>query len=60
MTATKKQKPGTEKLLEHILETVESVDKNVEEIRDQLADHLDHVKYASWRDDAYVCRNGYE
>ena len=46
MTAEETQKPET--FLERILETVESIDKNVEDILERISDHCDDFKYASW------------
>ncbi len=60
MTATNETRSGTEGLLENILSTVESIDKNVEEILDQLSDHLAGVRYAEWGDDRYPGHDAYD
>jgi len=51
MTQQNETKPMDQNLLERILETVESIDKNVETMLDQLSDHLEDVRYHSWYDD---------
>ena len=60
MTPTNRPRPGTEDLLESILTTVESIDKNVEEVLDQLSDYFDHAKYGTWYDNHYLGKNGCE
>ena len=54
MTA-RKTTPDSTELLENILDRVESIDKNVEEIRDWLSDQFDEREWysKSW------CGNGY-
>lgn len=58
MTPTKH--PTTDAILERILATVESIDRNVDEIRDQLKDLYDHAAYESWRDSPYNWNHGHE
>jgi len=38
-------------VLETILATVESIGQNVEEILDQLTDHLADMRYGGWREE---------
>jgi|GEM_PF-2860670 len=54
MTA-RKTTTVSDRLLESIVERVESIDKNVEEILDRLSDHFDEREWysKSW------CENGY-
>lgn len=60
MTATNETGSQQPHVLETILATVESIDRNVEEILDQLTDHLADVRYGGWREDRYIGQNGYE
>lgn len=50
MTPTNETKPDTQDVLEAILATVESIDRNVEQILDHLADHVADVRYSGWQD----------
>ena len=59
MTAQGNTQPGTGKLLESILDRVESIDKNVEDILERISDHYDDLKYASWNSDDSLDENGY-
>lgn len=47
-------------LLEQILETVESIDRNVEEILDRVSDHLDDARSFAWYAGAFDPKNGYD
>ena len=47
-------------LLERILARVESIDKNVEEILDQLSDHFADARYDGWRSEPYAGHDGYD
>ena len=60
MTATNETTDKKQDLLETILATVESIDRNVEEILDGLTDHFADLRYTDWRDDGYAGRNGYD
>jgi len=60
MTPTNETRPRTEDLLENILTTVESIDKNVEEVLDQLSDYFADVRYAGWHDDRYLEHGGHD
>lgn len=50
MTADK-QPLATEKVLEDILDIVESIGKNVEELLERVGEHLDESRYRMWRED---------
>ena len=39
--------------LESILQTVKSIDRNVEDIREKLTEHFDRSSYEDWDIDAY-------
>ena len=39
-----------ERLLETILDKVESIDDSVQEILDHLTDYVDHARYPGWYD----------
>jgi hypothetical protein len=54
MTAQRKTQIPVEKLLERILEAVESVDEHVDEVLERLNDCIDEVDYRSWRQDDYL------
>jgi hypothetical protein len=45
MTPENTSQPDRERVLEEILDTVESIDKNVEEILDRLSDHFEDQRY---------------
>lgn len=59
MTPKKHPHETTETILERILATVESIDRAVDEIRDQLKDLHDQTVYASWPDEPYDWPNGH-
>lgn len=48
MTPRNPNTPTTSGLLEDILEKLESIDVNVEQILDQLTDHLFDTRYGAW------------
>lgn len=60
MTAT--NTTGSEKwdVLETILATVESIGRNVEEVLDQLTDHLADIRYGGWREERCLGQDGYD
>ncbi len=60
MTATYETNTGKEKQLEGILATVESIDKNVEEILDQLTDRFFDMRYGGCYADRYLEQDGHE
>lgn len=51
MTPTNETPAGLQEVLEAILSTVESIDKNVEEILDRVSDHVAEMRYAGWHDE---------
>ena len=54
MTSINKNHAATGHLLEEILETVQSVDRNVEEILDHLRDHVENNRYRrNWDENGY-------
>ncbi len=54
MTSENKNRQARDKLVEDVLDTVQSIDKNVEEILDRLGDHLEGMQYrTSWGHDHY-------
>ncbi|MBK8270278.1 MAG: hypothetical protein IPK83_19075 [Planctomycetes bacterium] len=55
MTHTKETRTRHQDLLERILAMVESIDRNVEEILDELHDHLTDMRYNGWTDE--VCND---
>jgi uncharacterized protein (UPF0335 family) len=59
MTAHNHTQRETIDLLERILERVESIDKNVEDIRDQVQDGFDGLTYRDGYDDQTDDDNGY-
>lgn len=59
MTTRKPTQRETIDLLERILERVESIDKNVEDIRDQVQDGFDGLTYRDGYDDKADDDNGY-
>jgi hypothetical protein len=58
MTTEKHLHETTQTSLERILDTVESIDRVVDEIRDQLKDLCDQAAYASWPDERYGWNHG--
>jgi hypothetical protein len=54
MTPTKATSSKQPNALEAILDLVESIDRNVEEILDNLADHLAEMRYTGLHDGNYV------
>lgn len=58
MTPEKHPPETTQTILERILDTVESIDRTVDEIRDQLKDLSDQAAYASWPDDRFGWNHG--
>lgn len=60
MTPEKYPHETTQTILERILDTVESIDRTVDEIRDELKDLCDHAAYASWPDEPFGWNHGPE
>ena len=60
MTPTNETSLGIQRVLETILATVESIDKNVEEILDRVSDHVAEMRYAGWHDEPSYEPNGSE
>ena len=60
MTSTNETKPETRDALEAILATVESIDRNVEQILDHLADHVAEMRYSGLQDETYCDRDQIE
>lgn len=54
MTPTKATSSKQPDVLEAILALVESIDRNVEEILDHLADHVAEMRYAGLHDGKYI------
>lgn len=59
MTAQHDNRRETVDLLERILERVESIDKNVEDIRDRIEDRSGGFTYRNGYDDPLEDCNGY-
>ena len=54
MTPPDKTTRSRDAVLEQILDTVVSIDRNVQEILDRVGDHIDDLRYAShWDSDGY-------
>jgi len=51
---------GIQRVLETILATVESIERNVGEILDHVSDHVAEMRYAGWRDEPSYEPNGIE
>lgn len=60
MTPTNETSLGIQRVLETILATVESIEKNVGEILDHVSDHVAEMRYAGWRDEPSYEPNGSE
>lgn len=54
MTSTKTTSSKQPDVLEAILALVESIDRNVEEILDHLADHVAEMRYSGLQDGKYA------
>ena len=53
MTAKHKTKCDRSQLLERILDTVGTIDRNVEDVLERLEAYMDESRYASWQHDSY-------
>jgi hypothetical protein len=61
MTAKERHIATRDRLLEQLLDRVESIDRNVEEILDRVSDHFDDQRLdLNWRGDGYGHGDGYE
>ena len=47
---TENNSTADERLLETILDKVESIDDSVQEILNRLTDYVDHARYPGWYD----------
>ena len=60
MTSKKTTRESRGRLVEDILETVQSIDKNVEDILDRLSDHFEASHYrTNWGHDDYTDTTDY-
>lgn len=60
MTSTTENPKRHRDVLERILAMLESIDRNVEEILDDLHDHLADMRFAGWTDEPCTDHDLYE
>ena len=60
MTPENISQKRTREVLEDILATVETIDRNVEEVREQLADLVADVQYGAWHNSRHYEPTDYE